>query len=547
MSEAEDGVKRAVLPSVPAQLEARLSGYARVLADRELDRLLPRWTDVPGAAGRCRRAAVGPQLDAALTALFVRTPAGRGGQDALRRRLRLAQVDAELDPRADVPDTLPVLVEVLRRLLEGVGRGAGGAAVAALGWAALIARAAEHGRPATVGARSAAPLLLSAVAEAARAGRSGGAGLDPIFALLPSPVALGLHPEELARRPVNAYRTVPAAVGLARRILVPPLSGVPLRRVAGAIAERLEADPEVSGQLARAARIERIREAALAALATEPDPEPLAPLAIDPRALASAVGVEGRRGGWVSALRGRPGRASAALLGQLEGQDRPGDAGPRARWAAAGAVAAVLDAQLAAVAADRFAGAAFGDDPERWRRGGLVRLEAGEGPALWPTADVQGAVAVLELEVASLDGAAGRLLWRRIVGDLLDPALADGQARASPGWLEVLSRGAGLEARGHPAAVLAVAASWGRRVTAAGANAGVGVAAEDGQEEGLGRARAVVRARTVGRRGIGAGQDVLDRLEEAGGGFIELDRLHVDGEAPIAVVRDSDLLWLRLP
>jgi hypothetical protein len=456
--------------AVAQGLSARAGAWAHILRRGEVTDVLPRWTELPGEVAVTRRVVVDRALDAPLAAALQLPESGErpSSEAALRRAVRFAQVDAELDPldvhawlEGPADAAASPLSEVLARLLGRVGRGAGGEAVAGLGYAALLGRARHLLRAAGAATRPLASELLRVAMEMAlaRAEVAGSARLGRVLALLPSPSMMGATLDAVARRPVNAYRTTSAAVGFARRVLEPPLRGIPLPRVIDAVSARLLAEPALAEALLRDLRLERVRGAALVARARGEGPPELRRLLTSGPELVAAAGVASRRAAWIRCARSGPGRALEAMAAALETAPRREEAEPRARLAATGAVVAVLDASLAD-AARRELGASLEEDLAAWAAGEALRVTAEPEPPVRPPRGGPRLAAAFEVRPASLEGTRGRELWTTLRARLLDPIRAATAARAEPGWLTSEDAPLGLTVSGVPRFVLEVVTAW---------------------------------------------------------------------------------------
>ncbi len=336
----------------------------------------------------------------ARSAAFVRT------QDPkeLRRTLRIAQLDPELDPLALLgwlrergDPILASLGHLYRRALSEVGRGEGGEEAAYLVHMVAteqLARAIPSGEVSSRLLAFALVQLAQGVLLASEETASISARLGYLFQATLTPFALGADEEQLARRHLNCYRTTAEAVELAQRVIQEPVEMIPLRRVVGTIARRLSLDPEVAPVLRREVLLEMIRDASMLALLQLQSPLPvLAEVCRSEQALLQHVLNERRRKILLDAISARAPespKAIAALtrllaaVGAVEaGDPRPlglhGGLDARAELAAAGAVALVLDGMVDRLKRD--VTALVQEVPEdEWRQGRAYRIALEEAP-----------------------------------------------------------------------------------------------------------------------------------------------------------------------
>ena len=296
----------------------------------------------------------------------------------LRQIVRLAQLDPGIDPRGLLAWTrikserlLSLIGSLYERGFAEVGRGEGGSETAYLVHLVIVELARRQMLEAKMG-QVETQLLLTALFDAAVEGVLGSTRMADVrlsprlgyqLAATRSPLAFGADADRIASRPVNAYRTVPRAVQLARRVIQPPLEVIPLARVADTVAKRLLVEPALATALLKDTLLEMVRDAALVAVmqAYRPrgdDVSPvLGPLLTSPANLIQSVFNHPRRERLqhrLTSLGSQAPKAVSALAQLLEGAPaiEHGDALPlgvhgdveeRAMLAARGAICLVLE------------------------------------------------------------------------------------------------------------------------------------------------------------------------------------------------------------
>ncbi len=465
-----------MLPTCEAWVGARARGFESTLHRGGLDLLLPDSVRFPGSVE------LGPRLGAELDRLaadFGRDLGSTPEPGAMRRAMRLAQADAGVHP-ADALAFLggpgsklgQVLPEVLLRVLEAEKSGHRGTEAALLGWSGFVTGLADRLRAAGIERRVLFDLMLRADTAAwlDREPVEGSGRLARALALVPSPVSLGADPDRIAGRLVNNYRTTPAALALARRV-IDGASDEPVRLkdAADALAERLLVEDRERDHLDRAVTAERVRDAAIAVSAVQdslhpgsgagreaerssPRPRASAPVADvlrDPRALLAAVAETPRRARLLEALRGLPHPLAQALLQQLEAPPPSEEQRERrAVLAALGALVLRLDERLAArlrAVADR--------------RRPALELEIGR-PLLSRARPTEQGVLLLTMHGADLMGPSASVVLETMQAVLLAPARD--LAKQQPG-VETVPAGPDRVAATGPVDALAVLAfGWQR-------------------------------------------------------------------------------------
>jgi hypothetical protein len=351
---------------------------------------------------RDRRLRIPVVVDGELTELWRNgftglSPAASRPKDVqeLRRVLRLAQLDPNLDPllvlawlRERGDRLVSSASRIYQRGLLEIGRGEGGEETAYL----IHLLAAEnmrrsapepHRMLAFVAMRFAQEALLESetIESTAISAR-----LGLLYQATLSPFALGVEPDRLARTHLNAYRTNIHAVELARRVIQEPIEMIPLNRAIATIAKRLAVDPDVEPVMAREQRLELMRDAAMLALLESKPPFPLLEeVCRSEQALLLHLSNERRRKLLLEAVASRAAespKASAALQRFLAPEtdlSLYGTPGERAEIAAAGAIALVLDEQVER--AKRNVTALIQEVPEsEWEAGRAYRISCDEAP-----------------------------------------------------------------------------------------------------------------------------------------------------------------------
>lgn len=286
-------------------------------------------------------------------------------QELSRRALRLAQIDADIDPfrtRAMLASSgshfLARAARVHQKSFAEVGHGAGGedtAFVANLAFTEAMRRAVEPNIARQLIALSMIDLSMQAYLTLdGEAEPSLRLGLK--CAAMLSPLALGATTESFIKRPVSWYRTTPDAVRFARRVILDPIETIDLGRVVAAISERLLVDDGAQATILRDTLLEMARDVMLAvALFDAAPPTILLETVSSQQALMLAV-LNARRRNELSASLDRATRTRPleALLALLKNADRvtAGDPAPlglhgdpkeRTKLAAIGAVVLALD------------------------------------------------------------------------------------------------------------------------------------------------------------------------------------------------------------
>ncbi len=453
--------------SIGSEIEARVELYRRVFAfcrqggfsfARFLALVPERLRLALGDDARRIRIPVhvAPELPARWRALL--PPGGRDASGPLHRSMpelkrvvRLAQVDPDVDvvrvaewlqgPVEAFTDTARALYA---RAFAEVGRGEGGLETAYLIHHLVLGSLAQVVRGELPAAALLHPLLDLAV-EAAAAGKVGAtlpARLGFQLAVTTSPWSLGADGARLAERPVNAYRTTPEAIALARRVVQDPVELIALERVEATLAERQLVDPTLHAGLRRAVLMELVRDGMLLLVAQGWTPERAAELELARQVCSSATALEQhlfvrrRREQLAQWLRARPGTSKAAevVLRLVEGVEAvtSGDLSPlgvhgelreRAVTAARGALAFVLDERTEALRHDLTAlieplPAAEGD--AAWSAGRCYRLSLDEAPLHRTAARAAEGYLLLDLSALASRAAA---LPARTVAEVLSRAL----------------------------------------------------------------------------------------------------------------------------
>ena len=303
----------------------------------------------------------------------------------LRRVVRLAQLDPGIDPlglmswlRLNGDPLVSLLASLYERGFAEVGRGEGGAETAYLVHLVTVelARRLTADQP---GERLESQVLLTSMFDAAVEGvltssRVDDRQLSPRLAYqlaaTCSPLAFGADPDQVAARPVNAYRTIPRAVQLARRVIQPPLEVIPLERVAETIAKRLVVEPTLETALLKDVLLELIRDSALVAVTQHHSlrgsavVDALRPLVCSPSVLVQSVFNHPRRERLMRQLASaEQDKPIEALMKLLDGAPlvEQGDASPlgvhgrveeRSLLASKGAICLVLEAHAEALKRD---------------------------------------------------------------------------------------------------------------------------------------------------------------------------------------------------
>jgi hypothetical protein len=363
-------------------------------------------------------------VDPAARELFARAlaagPSPRAPKDPkeLRRAIRAAQLDPELDPLSLVAwlapggageELLSACGSIYRQGLEEIGRGEGGEEAAYLAHLLLVESLSLSAGsiPARLLGGAMLGLSLQALLETDQIrGDAISARLGYLFQLTTSGPALGVEPDALAKRRLNAYRTAPAAVQLARRVIQDPIEVLPLRRVVASLAKRIEVDPELERELTLDLLLEMVRDAAMLALLMlqshrrRAELEPIAGVCRSEHALLQHVQNDRRRAlllesvsTWadiatseapkavkaLDALRSLLRAAPDVLGGDRKALGVHGSLEERADLAATGAVALVLDEKTDALR--REVGARIQEVPaSEWARGRCYRLSSDGSP-----------------------------------------------------------------------------------------------------------------------------------------------------------------------
>ncbi|MEQ9501777.1 MAG: hypothetical protein RIT81_33205 [Deltaproteobacteria bacterium] len=413
--------------SVPGELRWRLDLYQRCFAACRQGRFsYARLLALPperlrlAAGDRGARTVVPYAFDADLTdRLDDLLPGPRGDlhpravpDDQLRRAIRLAQLDADIAPRAvaqwldkAAASWLAVVADVQTKGLKEVGRGEGGLETAYLVHVVLASRlrdlldrrgASEAQRAWTAAALE---LAMEAIVNTDRVKDDVPMRLALQTSVTTSALTLGADATAFERRPLSAYRTHPVATRLARRVLVPPLEIIDLERVVSTLARRLVVDEQTRRALLSATLLELVHDALLLAyfksLAPGRELVPLEEALANEKNLTQVVFNEPRRRrflAWLSeAPIGEPRARDAAVkllngVPQVErGESRPlgvhGDVAERATLAARGAVAMMLDRHTAHLGSTiRAPLLEVDDDRKAYERGAHYRVAVDEGP-----------------------------------------------------------------------------------------------------------------------------------------------------------------------
>ncbi len=411
--------------SVPGELRWRLELYARCFAVcRQGHFSYARLLALPperlrlAAGDRGARTVVPFAFDASLTERLERLLPGarsearprRVPDDRLRRAIRLAQLDADIAPRAvaqwlggAAEDWLAVVADVQTKGLREVGRGEGGLETAYLVHQLLVARlktmldargASDADRAWTAAALE---LAMEALVNTDRVKDELPMRLALQTSVTTSALMLGAEETAFERRPLSAYRTHPVATRLARRVLVAPLEIIDLERVVSTLARRLAVDDKSRGALLESALLELVHDALLLAYfkSLGADLGPLEEAIESERSLTQVVFNEPRRKRFVKWLASAPiaePRARDAALKLLEGvpavqrgESRPlgvhGDVAERATLAARGAVALMLDRHTANLGATiRAPLLEVEDDADAFERGAHYRVAVDDRP-----------------------------------------------------------------------------------------------------------------------------------------------------------------------
>ena len=314
-------------------------------------------------------------------------PSSVDGPPTLRRVVRLAQLDSGINPigllwwlREHADGLVSLFASAYRRGFSEVGRGEGGAETAYLVHLMTV-ELARRQVAARLGERIEAQAILTSIVDAAIEGALNSRDVDDHqlstrlayqLAATRSALAFGADPDQVASRPANAYRTIPRAVQLARRVIQPPLEVIPLDRVASTVSKRLLVEAPLRTALLKDLLLELVRDAALVAALQAYRPhkgglaEVLAPALSAPNQLVQHVFNHRRRMQLIDGL--KSGRAEApkpveALLRLLDGAPavEQGDPAPlgvhghveeRALLAARGAICLVLETHAEALKRD---------------------------------------------------------------------------------------------------------------------------------------------------------------------------------------------------
>ncbi len=299
-----------------------------------------------------------------------------GDAAALRRALRFAQQDGTADPvqiarwlAGDGAALFAGLSQALGKGAAEIGTSDGGEASTQLVHLLVLrglarVRTGLGADPAsTLAVGGLLGLALRAVLERRSVEVEPSPRLALQLALAGSPAAFGDALERLGA-PLGPYRSAAQAIGLAARVVQPPVEVIDLDRVIGVITERVLKDAALRAGVIADAYLERVRDAALLAAiqasqaGVEDSPERA--LASRPELLERAAREAGLRGQLRDAVGLRPGRAAQALV-ELLGHGEAALGGDpsalgaqfrleaRARSVATGAVVAALDQQTQAL------------------------------------------------------------------------------------------------------------------------------------------------------------------------------------------------------
>lgn len=379
-----------------------------------------------------------------------------------RRLLRLAQLDSEIEPLAlegwldeDAERFISALGRLYQRGLQEVGRGAGGEETAYLVHLVILESLrrvlGKNGSRMPVSqAFLLMPFLELAVEAAARAmgePEKLSAKLGFQISATSTAFAFDVDPDEIARRPVNNYRTVIEAVQLARRVVQEPIEAIDLDRVVATLTERLVLDPKITPALAKDALLDLVRDALLLSvvqLSEERGANLDLPRAVlsSPAALQQHVFNKRRREGLIAWAQGyaRGAKSIEALLRLLNGAEAVGEGDrqalgvfgkieDRAKLAATGAMALVLDAAVESLKRDVAARIQHVPPNEQlalYRSGGCYRLSLDAQPLHQIAAERREAHLYVDFAEVTRKSA---LLSQRAARDalqrsLLDPLLA---------------------------------------------------------------------------------------------------------------------------
>ncbi len=300
--------------------------------------------------------------------------AGVKDPQELRRVIRFAQLDAEIEPlsllawlRAHGDALLKIVSELYLKAFSEIGAGEGGEEAAYLTHLLITSSTREALSERGVG--SAWPVVASALLDLGLKGfletdrvraESMSARLGFQYAATLSPFSLGAIGDDVAKRALNAYRTNSEAVRFAKRVLQEPFEIIPLSKVVDVLTERMMVDPQLHQQLLRDVYLDRLRDTSLVVTlqrfvpgAHDPS-EPVSAMAGSGRALLQTAFNARRRKLVIDRLQGAQSKPERALLGLLSAAERieAGDADAlgvhgnireRAQLAAMGAVLLVLD------------------------------------------------------------------------------------------------------------------------------------------------------------------------------------------------------------
>ncbi len=339
-------------------------------------------------------------------------------QEELRRAIRFAQVDGDIDP---VGTALWFAKEgnkfagdagaIYLKAFGEVGTGEGGDETAYLVHLLLaesLRRAADTAASNLRARKVLGPILLQLALQGlletgAVEDSNLSARLGFQFAVTVSPLSMGLSAAELLKSPVNAYRTTAGAVDLARKLLPEAVENVDLESIQKTLADRLMNDPAQKAALARDLFADVIRDLLLLIVLqhSRPDTEksltPGRRIASSGEMLLNYLNDPRKKiqfQGWADqqkAVASQPATVLGSLLakgdqimaGDMQQLGRHGDLSIRAKLAATGAITLVLDERVEKMKQDLMALLEFlpdGDQESAYRAGKCYRIDIGQEP-----------------------------------------------------------------------------------------------------------------------------------------------------------------------
>ncbi len=329
------------------------------------DSLIARWRELMPPVGL-------PVVDRQAT----RTP------DEVRRAIRFAQIDGDIDPVSTsiwLPKTGNSFANetgaIYFKGLSEVGSGEGGAETAYfihLAVTEAVRRSTDAGPAHSARGRQAiAPVMLQLAVE----GLLDSGAIDDAhlsaklayqYSVTVSTLSMGLTPADLLQSPVNPYRTVPAAVELAKKLLPDAVETTDLEVLREQLAGRLLASGEIKAAISLQLLAEAVRDLLLLTLMqhyrpdTEKDLYPARKIAAsgallqqhlkDPRRRDQLIAWSKQQRGYapqpLTVLEDLLNKADLIASGQTQLLGRHGDLNARSRVAAAGAVVLAMDERI---------------------------------------------------------------------------------------------------------------------------------------------------------------------------------------------------------